>query len=405
MNAFNFTDARIRKLTNTAGKDEEYSDAGQKGLILRLTIAGNKIFRLKAWNRRKRVMLQMVIGRYPAVSITSARDIAAQHLQDLAHGVDIAERLRQERTEQILDDVFKIWLEEHAKENCKRWEQEQRRYELYIQPHLGKMKLSNISPDVIRQWQTSLTKQKKQRGNGDLLSKGVVRRAFALLSSVFSKAAPQMQNPCSQVKNYKAVTRINFLKSSELKLFYEALTHPDTPDYLKDYLLISLYTGARRKNVLTMRWNHLDLNLKLWMIPGDEMKNTEPMIIPLLDQVVEILQKRKKVASSVFVFPSPRNSKTGHFVEPKKAWKSLLSRAGLSENFRLHDLRRTMGSWQAITGTSTKIIGASLGHKSEQATKHYAHLTIEPVRAAMQKAANAMDDQKSIKKIVKIKAQ
>ena len=118
------------------------------------------------------------------------------------------------------------------------------------------------------------------------------------------------------------------------------------------------------------------------------------MVVPLLDQAVELLKKRVLHKSSIYVFPTPRQSKTGHLVEPKKAWKSLLKRAELSETYRLHDLRRTMGSWQAITGTSTKIIGASLGHKSEAATAHYAHLTIEPVRAAMQRAADAMDDQK-----------
>ncbi len=150
-----------------------------------------------------------------------------------------------------------------------------------------------------------------------------------------------------------------------------------------------------------MRWEHIDLELKLWIIPSDETKNTEPMVIPLLDQAADILQIRKKAISGVFVFPSPRQSKTGHFAEPKRAWKSLLKRAGLAETYRLPDLRRTMGSWQAITGTSTKIIGASLGHKSEAATAHYAHLTIEPVRAAMQRAADAMDSQKSLTNKVK----
>jgi len=53
-----------------------------------------------------------------------------------------------------------------------------------------------------------------------------------------------------------------------------------------------------------------------------------------------------------------------------------------------------MGSWQAITGSSTKIIGASLGHKTEQATAIYARLTIDPVRKSMEKAAAAMDSAK-----------
>ena len=167
-----------------------------------------------------------------------------------------------------------------------------------------------------------------------------------------------------------------------------------TPEYLRDYLLLSLYTGARKSNLLAMRWEHIDLSMKLWIIPGNEMKNEEPHVVPLLEQAVEILERRKKMSSPIWVFPTVRKSETGHFAEPKKSWKNLLNRAGLPEDFRLHDLRRTMGSWQAITGTSTRIIGASLGHKSEQATAHYAHLVIDPVRLAMQKAADAMDKHK-----------
>ncbi|MEO5377912.1 MAG: hypothetical protein H7832_09060 [Magnetococcus sp. DMHC-6] len=51
---------------------------------------------------------------------------------------------------------------------------------------------------------------------------------------------------------------------------------------------------------------------------------------------------------------------------------------------------RTMGSWQAITGASLPIIGKSLGHHSQQATAIYARLDLDPVRAAMEKATEAM---------------
>ena len=400
MAKFNFTNNKLIKLKNTTNKYETHYDTGQPGLQLRITPHGVKTFRFHAWDKLYQRTVTLTIGRYPTVSIASARKIARKKIDGLAEGTNIHEQERSARAEQTLSEVFETWLENHAKENIKRWAQDERRYELYIKPHLGNMKLSSITPDAIIKWRNKLTKQKKQRGTGEFLSKGLIHRAFIVLSSVFSKAAPQIPNPCFQVKKYKANTRTIFLKSDELNYFFTALNDPATPDYLRDYLLLSLYTGARKSNVLAMNWNHIDLSLKLWSIPGDQMKNTEPMVIPLLDQVVAILQRRKKAASSVFVFPSPRESKTGHFMEPKKAWKSLLKRAGLPGTYRLHDLRRTMGSWQAITGTSTKIIGASLGHKSEQATAHYAHLTIEPVRAAMQRAADAMDAQKDIEKVV-----
>ena len=58
----------------------------------------------------------------------------------------------------------------------------------------------------------------------------------------------------------------------------------------------------------------------------------------------------------------------------------------------MHDLRRTLGSWQAAGGTSLLIIGKSLGHRSESATRIYARLATDPVRESVEKATAAMID-------------
>ncbi len=130
MEQFHFTNARLQKITNTTGKYELYKDTGQKGLVLRVTKAGTKIFRLHAWNRLKRKMIWLVIGHYPAVKINDARAIASEHLQDLLHGIDVTERIKMNRAEQTLDDLFFVWLSDYAKVNNKRWDQDKRRYEL-----------------------------------------------------------------------------------------------------------------------------------------------------------------------------------------------------------------------------------------------------------------------------------
>lgn len=90
---------------------------------------------------------------------------------------------------------------------------------------------------------------------------------------------------------------------------------------------------------------------------------------------------------SEFVFPS--SNPTGHVTEPKSAWTRILDRAGI-KNLRLHDLRRTLGSWQAATGASLSIIGRSLGHKNVATTAVYARLDLDPVRASVNTAADAI---------------
>jgi integrase len=85
----------------------------------------------------------------------------------------------------------------------------------------------------------------------------------------------------------------------------------------------------------------------------------------------------------------PGRGKTGHLVEPKTCWKRVLNRAGISD-LRLHDLRRTLGSWQAIQGAGLPIVGKSLGQSSIHATAVYAHLVTDPVRASVNKATTAL---------------
>jgi len=88
-----------------------------------------------------------------------------------------------------------------------------------------------------------------------------------------------------------------------------------------------------------------------------------------------------------WVFPG--NGRTGHLVEPTKAWWRVLAKAGI-DDLRIHDLRRTLGSWQAKTGATLAIIGKSLNHKSVAATAIYARLDLDPVRESMDRGTGAM---------------
>lgn len=120
----------------------------------------------------------------------------------------------------------------------------------------------------------------------------------------------------------------------------------------------------------------------MWRIP--DTKNGEPVVVPLISLAIQLLDSIPRV--SEWVFPNPK-SKNGHLEDPKKAWKRILLRAGI-EDLRIHDICRTMGSWEALTGASTLIIGKSLGHKSTSATQVYARLTNAPVRNSMETAIN-----------------
>lgn len=88
------------------------------------------------------------------------------------------------------------------------------------------------------------------------------------------------------------------------------------------------------------------------------------------------------------MFPSP-TARSGHLEEPKKAWQRIRERAK-TKDVRVHDLRRTLGSWLAASGYGLPMIGRVLNHSQPSATAVYARLDLEPVRRALEANAQAM---------------
>jgi integrase len=136
-----------------------------------------------------------------------------------------------------------------------------------------------------------------------------------------------------------------------------------------------------------MRWKEIDFSLAIWRIP--KTKNGDAVTIPLVKDALTILSSRKTMVSPItpWVFPGHHFSRHGRL--RTEVWAQLVKDAEL-EDFRFHDLRRTMGSWQAMTGASLPIVGKMLGHKSASSTEIYARLTLEPVREAAEKAVAKM---------------
>ena len=237
----------------------------------------------------------------------------------------------------------------------------------------------------------SITKQEVQLVHEKIKKENGLYRANKILAkihAIYNKAIEwgwQGTNPAQGIKKFKEKSRDRFLHPDELPRFFESLNNePNTT--IKDYIYISLFTGARKSNVLCMKWEDINFERCEWLIP--ETKNGESLRIHLIEKVLEILHKRLSESSgSEWVFESI--GKTGHLVEPKSGWKRVLQRANIKD-LRLHDLRRTLGSWQAATGANSYIIGRSLGHKDQQSTAIYARLSIDPVKDSVDKAAQAM---------------
>ncbi|MBW6520133.1 MAG: tyrosine-type recombinase/integrase [Desulfoarculaceae bacterium] len=380
-NTFNFTEERLRNLPLPGtGKRAYYNDTTEKGLRLAVSGTGVKSFQFQRWSPEKQRPVIVTLGKWPDLPLHSARDKANALRLEVSKGNDPQSDKRQNRDTLTVAAILDLYITEHAIPHKRSAKDDQAKIRLHLKPTFGSRRVDEVTPESVRAWHTRLTKT---------MTPAAANRHLALLRSVYNTMLPDLPNPCRTTKMFKEYSRDRFLQPEELERFFQAVEDEratGNPD-ISDYLLLSIFTGARRSNVLSMRWNDLDFNREQWRISGEDSKNKSIMLVPLVGEVLEILTRRRQSVSSIFVFPG--YGKTGHLQEPKKGWARILKRADL-ENVRLHDLRRTMGSYQTIGGASTAIVGKTLGHKNPNSTAVYARMTLDPVREAMEKAVALM---------------
>ena len=374
---FNFTKAEIDSLPLPMnGKRDTYQDTKVSGLHLRISSTGIKTFsvfkRIKGGNPER-----ITLGRYPDMTIDQARRKTMEINLVIADGRNPAEAKRKLKSELLFGELFEEYLERHSKPKKKTWTEDLDKYKNHIEKPLGKRKLSEIDRAAISLIHSNVTKA------GYPIA---ANRILALISSVFGwaiSAGLWENNPAIGIRRNKEKSRDRFIQSDELPRFFQALSE-ETNGTVRDYILISLLTGARRSNVCSMKWQDINFERAEWRI--EATKNDTPQTVTLSPEAIEVLQNRKS-DDSEFVFPG--SGKSGHLQEPRKGWERILKSAGIKD-LRLHDLRRTLGSWQAKTGASLAIIGKSLNHKNQNTTAIYARLDLDPVRDSVNTATSAM---------------
>lgn len=378
---FNFTKPKLESLPcPESGERVTYHDSHKNaaGLQLRHTSTAKAFFIQKRIDGKPE---RMTIGHFPDVSIENARKEAARLTALIADGINPNNDVRALKTETTLQELFNNFLEHRRnRRGAYLSERTKQGYRYDFGLYLGKWgnrKLSQFKDTDFGRLHADIGKNHPVTAN----------RVIALASSLFSYAGEQKlfkgANPAQGIRKYQENKRDRFLQADELPAFFQSLAE-EANGTLRDYFLIALLTGARRSNVLAMQWREVNLDRAEWRIPVT--KNGTAQTVTLSPQAVEILKGRIG-CNDVWVFPG--TGKTGHIMEPKKAWKRVLERAGI-DDLRIHDLRRTLGSWQAKSGASLVIIGKSLNHQSPSTTAIYARLDQDPVRESVNKATDAM---------------
>jgi integrase len=382
------------RLTETIVERAKWVEAGQRflrdsqvtGLALRIT-PGVKSW---VWAGRvathrdatgKKAYRRVTIGHFPEMGLAKARRLATGIRLEVEQGGDPEKVLRPMGDEATFEVLVKEYMERHARAHKR--ERSVRDDEYYLEKYVPKgwrqRTLSAISRDEVERLKLSL-----KRDRGPYPANHTVR----LLRSMFNLARDwgmlKADNPAARVKLFKEERRERFLSPEELERVNRSLLEEPMWQW-KAYFPLALLLGLRRSELLTLRWEDVDLTMQTLKLP--QTKAGRPHLLPLPSPAVQIFEGLPSRGHSEWVFPSDRVD--GHIVEPGKAWQRIRERAGVAQ-VRIHDLRHTLASWLIAQGYTLQLIGRALNHRQTSTTERYAHLALGPVREALERNAQLM---------------
>ena len=371
----------MRQLTKQVIDETPFPATGQvfvrdtelRGFALRVT-QGRKSFILEKRIRGR--MRRLTIGPHGPLTVDQARKLAATHVGAIAQGADPAQ-VRQDRLHApTFGDLTAQYLERHAPR--KRSGRDDR---AMLDTHLlvfRTRKLTDLNRNDVARLHAQVGETAPYRAN----------RLVALLRKMFNLARDwglyAGDNPATRIQMFREESRDRFVQPEELPRLFQAIAEEADPA-VRAVVLTAPLTGARRTEVLTMRWEDVSLTRAEWRIP--HTKAGRPHLLPVPHALVATLRNLPRVEGNPYVFVGQHG--VGHLHDMKRAWDRIRVTAGI-QDVHFHDLRRTVGSWLAGSGESLSLIGKVLNHRDVSTTAIYARLNLDPVRQALERNATKM---------------
>ncbi len=318
--------------------------------------------------------VRKMIGPLGTWTVQAARNEAMKLARQVDTGIDPFEARNRIKEEPSFSEFAQTYLERHARPHKQSAIQDERMLRNYFPSVTGK-KLSRITRQDIATLHLSI---------GENHGHYIANRCLALVRKMFNLALewgtlPESHgNPATRIKAYREEKRDRFMSPREIERFFEAVREEADPVWRAFFLLL-VFTGVRKSELLSAQWSDFDLEEQMWRIPTT--KSGRPHVLPLTAPVLHILSQLPSQGKSAWLFPS--FGRTGHREEPKRPWNQIRGKAGIKD-VRIHDLRRTLGSWMAIQGFSLNLIGRVLNHSQGSTTAIYARLLTDPQREALE---------------------
>jgi integrase len=253
-------------------------------------------------------------------------------------------------------------------------EEYERLAKLYVRPRLQKRSIGELKRLDIARLHHEMSSKPYQ-----------ANRVLAFLSALFNWAEKHGlrsdgSNPCRHIEKYREGRRERFLSQAELGRLGDALREAEKDRSCSPWVIAAIrlltFTGARRNEILTLRWEHVSEEHESLMLPDSK---TGRKAIHLNAPALAVLQSIPRLEGNPYVICGEKVGQ--HLVNLEKPWRRIRTTAKL-DDVRLHDLRHSFASVAASSGQTLVVIGKMLGHSKSTTTARYAHLADDPVKAA-----------------------
>lgn len=378
--------AGTKKLTKTVVDALPYAedqyfvfDSELKGFGVRVS-RDTKSFIVQRYvnGTKKRVTL----GRYGELTVIQAREQAQKMLGEMAKGVDpIKERREAKAQGETLQELHARYIAAShlAPATVKDYDRGMAAIGWGTKPWQA------ITGDMVAAKFDELSQRGGTSTNRDFRALRAILN-FGIQGLVANGETPK-PNPCDALKKrwHPTHAKTTTIKLHELAEWYKAISQLKHQT-AKDYLLFTLLTGFRRDESASLTWKQIDFVGRTITLP--DPKNHKAHVFPMSDFIYDMLKRRKADSDSAYVFPSDI-SRTGHYVEPKKAYAAIHERCGLW--ITIHDLRRTFGTVAAPLVTHAEL-KSMLNHKAKNdvTLTHYTHLSGEALREPVNRVTDAL---------------
>jgi integrase len=390
-------------------------DRDIKGFHVRVHPSGRRVYALKYRFGSQQRKLTLGVHGSP-LTPEKARQAAQDALDAARRGEDPATSKRAAKEALTVAEVIDRYLADGpATKPAKRastWAIDASNLNRHIRPLLGRRIANQVTKAeaarAIRDVEGGKTsKDEKTRPHGRARvtgGAGTARRTRITAAAMFAWGTEHgliANNPFKAVKLSAAPMRERFLSRADAAAFLDAIQTLQGEGGLSgtfaDALRLLLLTGARKTEVLGLRWSEVDFDRQRLALPPERTKaggSTGERRIVLSPPALAILAARRAMVDAAreaaakacepfadpeFVFPAARGQ--GHAVGLRRAFTKATERAGLSA-IRIHDLRHSFASFAVADGASLFLIGKLLGHASARTTERYAHLAGDPLQDA-----------------------